>query len=478
MELHVARGERNDARIARATALAVHVLSQTSSEVTASIPTSQAGEWPVSLLAPALGVRDRIELHSFRCLRDVGSDMLVLDPLQLPTPAEVLADLGQTGAPPHDCSEALAKSRIAIVTNIPTHYRVALFNEMNAMLVQHEALLNIFFLSAVPRDRAWIVSDEISFEHNFLKGIDLGRARGRRVVPVGLRRPIEAFSPTVLLVAGFSPWVAMRLVGSWRGRSRPAVGIWSGEIRTRSTAKSKLRKIQRRALLKRADFAVAYGWESAGYLSDLDSMLPVSIGRNTTPVLSLGPALPRLATDFVEVITVARAERGKALELLIDAAPDLAELQWRLSIVGDGPELAALKARARGLSNVRFLGALHPHDVARELRRSDVFLFPSRYDIFGLVLVEAMGAGLAVATACTPGALADLCAPGRNCLVVKDATPRAWSGAMRRLITDRELRRQLGEDAQRTIDERWTIAHSASAMIAGLTVGLRAGERR
>ena len=475
IELHVpALAGRAAARTDQATALAVHVLSQSPVDTIASVPGFQARRWPVALLAPALGVGDRVHLHSADGRsRRAGSSVVVLDPEDLPTPADLLADVGEGGAPPHTAAEHLAGSRIAIVTTIPIHYRVALFNEMQKILSAHGAQLRIFFLSGIPSDRPWIVSEEPLFEHVFLQSIDLGRAKGRHLFPKRLAA-VREFAPTILVVAGFAPWVAMRLVGSWRGRRRPAIGIWSGEIPSRPTAQSKLRTLQRRALIERADFGIAYGWESARYLHGLSPQLPVVIGRNTTSVVAPSASGRSDGERRVEVITVGRAEPGKALDVLIDAAGELKDLSCRLTIVGDGPELPVLKARAAGLENVRFLGALHSNAVAAELRRSDVFVFPSQYDIFGLVLVEAMAAGLAVATSDKPGAVADLCASERNCLVVDWETPKAWSTAIGRLVGDARLRRRLGTRAQQTIDERWTIAHSANAMVSGLTLGLHA----
>jgi hypothetical protein len=63
-------------------------------------------------------------------------------------------------------------------------------------------------------------------------------------------------------------------------------------------------------------------------------------------------------------------------------------------VVGTGPALAALKARHPA---VNYLGVLEREDLARVYAAADVFVFPSRTDTFGLVLLEAMACGLPVA---------------------------------------------------------------------------------
>ncbi|MGI4880972.1 MAG: glycosyltransferase family 4 protein [Janthinobacterium lividum] len=63
-------------------------------------------------------------------------------------------------------------------------------------------------------------------------------------------------------------------------------------------------------------------------------------------------------------------------------------------VVGDGPILDALRAAHPG---VVFLGALHGADLAAAYAGADVFVFPSRTDTFGLVMIEALASGVPVA---------------------------------------------------------------------------------
>ncbi len=63
-------------------------------------------------------------------------------------------------------------------------------------------------------------------------------------------------------------------------------------------------------------------------------------------------------------------------------------------VVGDGPARAGLERR---YPEVKFLGALTGETLARAYAGSDVFVFPSRTDTFGLVVLEALASGLPVA---------------------------------------------------------------------------------
>jgi glycosyltransferase involved in cell wall biosynthesis len=93
--------------------------------------------------------------------------------------------------------------------------------------------------------------------------------------------------------------------------------------------------------------------------------------------------------------------REKNVELAIDAMPFVAR-DVRLAVVGDGPQRAALEARARrsgAVDRIRFAGALPPTAMPDVYASSDVFAFTSLTDTQGLVLAEAAAAGLPIVAA-------------------------------------------------------------------------------
>lgn len=109
-------------------------------------------------------------------------------------------------------------------------------------------------------------------------------------------------------------------------------------------------------------------------------------------------ALPDLA-DLPRpiMLNVGRVAIEKNLGAFLDA-----DVPGTKVVVGNGPDLARLKA---AYPHVRFLGALHGEDLARAYASADVFVFPSRTDTFGLVMIEALACGLPVAAFPVPGPL-------------------------------------------------------------------------
>jgi len=90
-----------------------------------------------------------------------------------------------------------------------------------------------------------------------------------------------------------------------------------------------------------------------------------------------------------------------AVEKNIKAFLDL-DLPGSKLVVGDGPQLAEL---TRSHPDVHFVGSKEGEDLAKHFSASDVFVFPSRTDTFGLVLLEALASGIPVSAYPVPGPL-------------------------------------------------------------------------
>ena len=90
-----------------------------------------------------------------------------------------------------------------------------------------------------------------------------------------------------------------------------------------------------------------------------------------------------------------------AVEKNIEAFLDL-DLPGSKLVVGDGPQLDSLRAR---YPDTVFAGARFGEDLVRHYAAADVFVFPSRTDTFGLVMLEALACGVPVAAFPVPGPL-------------------------------------------------------------------------
>lgn len=120
-----------------------------------------------------------------------------------------------------------------------------------------------------------------------------------------------------------------------------------------------------------------------------------SRGVDTKIFQPLAP--PDLSLEHPVFINVGRVAVEKNLEAFLSL-----KLPGSKVIVGGGPQLEELKQR---YPEVHFLGPKEGEDLVRHYALGDVFVFPSRTDTFGLVLLEALACGLPVAAYPVPGPL-------------------------------------------------------------------------
>ncbi len=150
----------------------------------------------------------------------------------------------------------------------------------------------------------------------------------------------------------------------------------------------------------------------------------------------------------------ARSDR-KNLDGVLRALAEVPDLA--LAVVGDerGGPFPAM-ARALGVEDrVRFLG--HRRDVAALMRAADMFVFPTRYEPFGLVLLEAAASGLPVVTTRLAGA-GRLLEDGAAILLDDPGAHGELVRAMHDLAEDPSLRRRMGEAGRRIAESQdWSV---------------------
>lgn len=149
-----------------------------------------------------------------------------------------------------------------------------------------------------------------------------------------------------------------------------------------------------RALVNRADAVIAVS-EAEGSLLRQD--FPACSSRIT--VIPNGirerPAV-RVPRDVPTLLTIARLERYKRLDLAIEVLRRLPET-WRLQVVGKGPEEAAIRERAKilGLSERILISSdLSEQEIGEAIASATAYISLSEKEAFGLTVLEAASAGI------------------------------------------------------------------------------------
>jgi len=163
------------------------------------------------------------------------------------------------------------------------------------------------------------------------------------------------------------------------------------------------------------------------------------------------------------VIAVGRYVYQKGFDLLLQAWA-LVEKQypdWQLAVFGDGDRIS-YEQQMKDLG----INENHCHlngpttNIQQEYANSSVFVFSSRFEGFGMVLVEAMACGLPVVSFACPCGPKDIVLDGEDGLLVENGNVEALASAMSRLMSDEALRLSMSQAGKQNV-QRFSIEQIA-----------------
>ncbi|MBI2265619.1 MAG: glycosyltransferase family 4 protein [Armatimonadetes bacterium] len=178
-------------------------------------------------------------------------------------------------------------------------------------------------------------------------------------------------------------------------------------------------------------------------------------GREIRSELGIG------CDDFL-VMAVGRLVEEKGYSELCEAFSLFLKtgVKANLVILGDGPLKTRLLRETAPLDGaVRFPGALYP--AMEYISASDVLVLPSRYEGFGLVLLEAMACGVPV-VASAVGGVPEIIADRDNGLLVPPRNPEKLALALKSLYDSRDSRLTMGERGRDTVLRRFQASRSVA----------------
>jgi glycosyltransferase involved in cell wall biosynthesis len=360
--------------------------------------------------------------------------------------------------------------QIVLVTNIPTPYRIPLFNALGNLFESRGYAFRVLLAARTYRRRKWQINlDAFRADHHFLKP---GTLLGWRASPVfvcpGLTRYLLRCRPRVVITGGFGFATAKVILASLLGGFR--VIIWSGSILTRGRNNGFAKTAWRRLLVRGSHGFIAYGSAAKAYLVSLGARAEdVTTALNTVDVDAFA-RLERRANPKApfRVLYVGHFTSGKRIDHLLDVFARLQNdgFNGELILVGEGPAESSLRATAERLgisSRVRFEGFQQPPDLFGFFEESDCFVFPSEYDIWGLVLVEAMAAGMPCIASIRAGATLDLVQHGITGYAVDFSDTEKVATYIKALASSPEVAARLGKYAAHFIANNVTIEASAES---------------
>lgn len=332
--------------------------------------------------------------------------------------------------------------KVLFITNLPSPYRIDFFNEFGKycdLTVLYERH------SALDRNENWKGDAANNYSEKY---VDLKPIGTDSSIGFGLVNEIKVRSFDFLIISGYaSPAVVMAIVYC-RIKNLPYYVESDGGF----NKKDKFPKsIIKRYLLRKATGHFISCDEYKKYLMQLgidESRLykyPFTSLKEedivSEPISSVVKQQIRSKLNITEkrvVLAVGQFIQRKGFDVLINAAKDLPAYAG-IYIVGGNPtdEYIAMQAKLK-LNNIHYMGFKSKEELKEYYQASDIFVLPTRKDIWGLVVNEAMANGLPVITTNKCIAGLELINNGKNGFIVEADNIIQLSNCINEIIDSNE----------------------------------------
>ncbi len=313
--------------------------------------------------------------------------------------------------------------RVAVVSVVPSPYQRDLFR---ALAARPEIDLRVFYLEDEAPDSPWPDEALASFE-SVLAGTWLP-VRGARV-HLNWPPDLRGFDLVVMNTL-------MSLTAQWLMRARLGETPWIfwGE---RLTGKGRLHDFLCAPLQRAAGIAAVGSLAQREYRDRFPEPRSFCIPYHCELAPFLAASRPAVRAE-VTFLFCGQMIARKGIDVLLAAFARLENA--RLLLVGREADLPVLLGALRPEIKARidFAGFQPPRELPRFFAQADVFVLPSRHDGWGVVVNQALGAGLPILCSDAVGAAHDLVEEGVNGIIVSAGNVDALTAAMRQCIEHRE----------------------------------------
>jgi glycosyltransferase involved in cell wall biosynthesis len=368
--------------------------------------------------------------------------------------------------------------KVLLITNIPTPYRIPLFNELHEQLrAANVELMVVFSNEGYERRQFTVDKNDFKFPYEILDGGTFTPGKDQEFtffLYKGLWKKLRQLRPDHIIVSGFSP--ATLLVCLYKFFYRTPYSIWSGSILAAGRKNSFWRTISRKFLVGQANSFVAYGSKAKTYLEHLGAKSDkISIAINTVDTRFFkektleerkkltGPS-PYTFTCLGYLVP------RKNMQRVLDAVAMLSQRRrdFRVDIIGDGESRKAMEEYVISqqlYDIVHFHGYRQKAALPNLLAPSRVLLFQTDFDIWGLVLNECMSAGLCCMASPNAGATTDLIVHKQTGLILDFDNPAMVAQAMEEAIEHPNSIEVIGKKAMEFIQENANLHISARGFV-------------
>lgn len=378
----------------------------------------------------------------------------------------------------------MKKIKVALVHNIISPYRIPVFNHLAS---KRNLDLTVYFLNESARNRKWetdFYRKKINFNYEILPSINL---------KIPFVNSIEYnINPTIffklyknkfdaVVISGWVDFVSQTLPFLTSFYSFKYI-LWAGSTKDEPSIQRWLFLPLVKSIIRRASSIIPYGTKSKRYLMNLDANKDIivnsfnaidvdyfqnKIKKITKSKINILKTSYNISKNTLVILYVGQFIPRKSLSVLIKAASMLNK-DLSLVFLGHGDEKDNYISLANELSvKLTIINHLERDKLPEIYKMSDLFILPSREEVWGLVVNEAMACGLPVICSDNVGCVEDLVINEVNGFVFKSDDPKSLAEMITLISKDKSHLKKMGNESKKIIK---TITTEKSANSINLAI--------
>lgn len=369
--------------------------------------------------------------------------------------------------------------KILFLTNIPAPYRIDFFSELGKLCE-----LTVVFerIDATNRDKDWLSSTPSNFKPIFLKGLRIGAESS--LCP-SIIKYLKKGAYDAIIVGGYGTPTGMIAIQHLRNKGIPFIlnadgGFIKYENRLKYSIKSYLIKSASYWLSTgntTTDYLVHYGASlNEIFCYPFTSLLKKDLSEKILTISEKKSYKEKLSIkEDKMVISIGRFIPIKGFDILIRSAIKIQD-NIGIYIIGGEPIPEYINLiKKLNITNIHFIDFISKLELFDYYSASDLFVLPTRGDVWGLVVNEAMAHGLPIITTNMCIAGIELISEGENGFIIPVDDSEQLARAIDRVLSNDSLVRTMSEKSLEKI-KNFNIENMAKE-IYGFLVSKQISER-
>lgn len=362
--------------------------------------------------------------------------------------------------------------KVLFLTNLPSPYRVDFFNELGKLV---ELYVLYERKSSIARNEKWFSNNAKNFKEIYLKGISIGEESS---ICFEVIKYLQDSSFTHIVISGYGT-ATSKIAILWLTLNRISfiMNVDGGIIKeTRG-----IKYLIKRFFISKADLYLSAGNNTTNYLVHYGACRDRCLIYPFTSLFQkdiLGEPLTKLEKDIYReklgmyekhiVISVGSFIKRKGFDVLLNSIPKLKDDVGIYLIGGKMIDEYNKIIEEKQISNVYFIDFMDKRELIEYYYAADLFVLPTREDIWGLVINEAMAKGLPIITTTKCVAGVELITDYETGLLVPPDDPRELARAINMILDDAVLQANMSKNVLERI-KSYTLENMAKVCYELLT---------